>query len=82
MDPFKNYFDVGFMVYDWEDLYGEVQEDLPENAPESRKHSVTMAQFLDANHAGNIINLCSNTVILIYLFRDPNIWYIKNQNTV
>ena len=41
-----------------------------------------MMQFVDANHAGNMMNRCSYTLILIYLCRAPIIWYSKNQNTV
>ena len=36
LDAFKNDFGGEFMAYYWEEFYGEVQEDLPENAPEAR----------------------------------------------
>ena len=67
---------------DWEESYGEVQEYFLENTPEVRGDLVTMMQFVDANHAGNMMNRCSYTLILIYLCRAPIIWYSKNQNTV
>ena len=56
LDPFKNDFDGEFVEYDWQDFYGEVQEDFPENAPEARGESVTMTQFVDDDHAGDMMN--------------------------
>ena len=41
-----------------------------------------MAQFVDADHAGDMMNCCYHTGILIYLFRAPIIWYSKKHNTV
>ena len=41
-----------------------------------------MTHFVDADHAGNMINCRSHIVILIYFCRAPIIWYIKKQNTV
>ena len=40
-----------------------------------------MTQFVDADHAGNMMNLPSYTEITIYLCRAPIIWYSKKQNT-
>ena len=40
-----------------------------------------MTQFVDDDHVGNMINSRLHTGILIYLFRDMIIWYIKKQNT-
>ena len=82
LDPFKNDFDGKFTAYDWEDLYGEVQEDFPENVPYSRKDLVTMTQFVDADHTGDIMNRCSHTGTLIYFCRYPILWYIKKHYTV
>ena len=62
---------------DWEDFYDEVQEYFPENAPETREDSVTMTQFVDADHAGNMVNRSSHTGIIINPSRTPIIWYIK-----
>ena len=81
-DPFKNDFDGKFTAYDWEDFYFEVQEYFPENAPEARGDSVIMTQFVDADHAGDMMNRRSHTVIIIYVYRDPVMWYSKKQNTV
>ena len=36
LDPFKNDFDGELTAYDWECFYGEVQEDLSDNAKKAR----------------------------------------------
>ena len=54
--PSKNEFDGEFVAYNWQGLYGELQEDFPENAPEARGESVTMTQFVDDDHAGDMMN--------------------------
>ena len=63
-------------------FYGEVQEYFPENAPEARGKSVTMTQFVDVDHVGEMMNRRSHTGIFVYLCRYLIMWYSKNQNTV
>ena len=41
-----------------------------------------MTQFIDAEHAGDMMNCHSHMGIIIYLCRSPIIWYSKNNNTV
>ena len=67
LDTFKNNFDGKLTAYYLEELYGELQEGFPENAPEARGDSVTITQFVDADHAGNMMNRRYHTGILIYL---------------
>ena len=80
--PCKNYFDGEFTAYDWEYLYGEVQKYFPDNTPEARGYSVAITQFVYANHAGDMMNHRSHTVILIYIYRASIICYSKKHNIV
>ena len=36
LDPHKNYFDGNFTKYNWEDLYGKVEKEIPNYVPEER----------------------------------------------
>jgi hypothetical protein len=38
---------------DWNEFYGEVQEELPPKMPKPRGQRVTISAFVDTNHAGN-----------------------------
>jgi Reverse transcriptase (RNA-dependent DNA polymerase) len=66
----------------WQDLYGDVTEQLPPNMPPPLGNPVKISAFVDADHAGNLITRRSHTGILIYLNKAPIIWYSKRQNTV
>ena len=50
--------------------------------PEARGLSVIMSCFVDANHAGNVVNRRSQTGILIFLNKAPIQWYSKRQASV
>ena len=39
-----------------------------------------MMQFVDSDHAGNMMNFQPRTGILIYLCRAPIVWYSKKKN--
>ena len=58
------------------------KEAIPPNIPEPRGLDVTIIDFVDANHAGNLANRRSHTGILIYVNNSPVLWYSKRQNTV
>ena len=68
---------------DWTDFYGEVKEELPPNMPKPRGKRVTISAFVDANHAGKVMNIVC-TQVLSFMFRmlPPIIWFTKRQNTV
>jgi len=72
----------GFPTHDWMTFYHDAKEPLPPNMPEPRGNEVPMNCFVDADHAGNLINHLLHTGILIYVNRSPIIWYSKCQNTV
>ena len=60
----------------------EAIEPLPHEMPEALVKSVQIISHVDANHAGNFLNMRSNSGILIYVNNTPVIWYSKRQNTV
>ena len=41
---------------DWSDVYGEVEEAIPYNAPKSRGKGVDLMMLIDSDHAGNKAN--------------------------
>ena len=41
------------------------------------KYDVVITCFVDANHAGNVVNRRSQTGILIFLNKAPLYWYSK-----
>jgi len=82
-DPsYVNWKREDFQLYDWGDFYGDAREDIPTNAPIPRGKPVQINVFVDANHAGNKLNSCSQTGVLLYLYRAPILWYSKAQKTV
>ena len=49
---------------------------------EPRGNVVRISAFVDANHAGNVINRRSDLGIIIFVQNAPIIWFSKRQNTV
>ena len=45
-----------FTNVDWTDVYGEITEELPPDAPEVRGNPVDLTIFVDAAHAGDLVN--------------------------
>ena len=39
--------------YDWFDFYRDLDEAIPHNMPQSRKHKVSISMFVDADLAGD-----------------------------
>ena len=71
-----------FTKYDWQDFYRDAKEAIPPNMPEARGHCVTISCFVDANHAGDVVDRRSQTGVLIFMNRSPIHWYSKRQATV
>jgi len=71
-----------FSKYDWFDFYRDAKEAMPPNMPEARGHSISIAVFVDANHAGDKSDRRSQTGVLIFINKAPIHWYSKKQNTV
>ena len=64
------------------EFYPDANESIPLNAPEPRGEKVQLNVFVDADHAGNVINRRSQTGILMFLNMAPVYWYSKKQTTV
>jgi hypothetical protein len=73
--------DSGSHVH-WEEFYPGAKEPIPPDMPEPLGNPVEVSAYVDANHAGNLLNRRSHTGILIYVNNAPIIWYSKRQNTV
>ena len=66
----------------WDDFYPDAEEAIPPNMIPPRGHSVQLACYVDADHAGNLMTRRSHSGILLYINNTPVIWYSKRQNTV
>lgn len=66
----------------WKDFYPDAAEALPGKEVEALGNPVRIRCYVDANHAGNMVNRRSHSGILIYINNSPIIWYSKRQNTV
>lgn len=66
---------------DWRDFYGNVREEDPPHMPPPLGNPVTMACFVDSDHAGNKVTRRSHTGIIIFLQNAPITTFSKKQNT-
>jgi hypothetical protein len=71
-----------FIIQDWTEFYGDVEEELLPKMPESLGQSMNITTFVDANHAGNVVTRRSHTGVIIYLQNTSIIWHSHRQNTV
>lgn len=69
-------------IGDWQEIYGQLAEELPPSMPESKGSPVVITCFVDANHAGNIVTRRSHTGIIVFVNNAPILFYSKRQNTV
>ena len=67
---------------DWEDFYGDAEEELTPKMAEPRGKVVRIGAFVDANQAGNIVTRRSHSGIIIFVQNAPIIWFSKRQNRV
>ena len=67
---------------DWTKIYGEVKEEIPDDLPQTRGNEVQITMFVDAAHAGNLVNRRSHTGIVMFLNMAPITWCSKRQGTV
>ena len=83
-DSSRPTFDYGRFTdtTDWKKVYGEVTEEIPDDLPEARGNPIDITMFVDAAHAGNLVNRRSHTGIIIFLNMAPITWYSKRQGTV
>jgi hypothetical protein len=59
---------TAFHKSDWsESIYGDLEEEIPSNAPKPLGNPVLMTCFVDANHTGDKVTCRSQTGFIIYL---------------
>ena len=78
MDP----VDDRFEDVDWSEIYGDINEDIPENMPKPRGNVVRLTMFCDAAFAGDKKTRRSHTGIIFIIQGAPIVWYSKKQATV
>jgi hypothetical protein len=82
-DP--TYHDVdmrAFIKTNWKPMYGDVKEAIPPNEPVTRRKSIDLHLFVDADHAGEHFTRQWRTGFVIYLNMAPIVWFSKRQPTV
>jgi hypothetical protein len=67
---------------DWKNIYGDIKEAIPPDAPEPRGKTLITRLFVDSDHAGDVLIRRSRTEFIIYINNAPVIWYSKRQGTV
>jgi hypothetical protein len=78
-----DYSDLPTQEYDWErSVYGNVSEDIPNDAPEPLGRHVTLTHYVDANLYHCMLTGRSVTGVLHLLNQCPIDWYSKKQATV
>jgi len=79
-DP--NYDDVEFKEHDWERMYPDAEEYIPDKAPKPKTRKVQITVHVDASHADCLQTRRSVTGYLISIGKTPIQWYSKRQNTI
>jgi len=67
---------------EWKEFYGEVEEAIPQNAPEPRGKGVVLRMLVDSDHAGDKETRRSRTGFFIYVNTGLITWLSKKQATV
>jgi hypothetical protein len=71
-----------FVQHDWQEFYRYAEEQRSSVEPPPRGKSVSTHCFVNADHAGHKLTRRSHTGILLFVNRDPIVWYSKRQNSV
>jgi hypothetical protein len=77
-----DYSSLQVPTFDWERIYGDVQEVIPNDIPEPLGKSVVTTTYLDANLLHCLATGRSVSGILHFLNKTPSDWFSKKQNTV
>lgn len=77
-----DYSDVHVKIQEWYQLYGEVSELLPSDAPEPLGKFVTLTYYVDANLMHDVITGHSMMACLHFVNATPIDWYSKKQATI
>jgi hypothetical protein len=77
------YSDINATTYDWSrTVYGEVKEELPNDAPSPKGEPITLTSYVDANLHHDMITGRSVTAVLHFANQTPIEWFSKKQATV
>ena len=68
--------------HNWSELYGDIEEELPEDRLEPKRKPLAITTYFHADHAHDLETRRSVSGILMYLNKTPVKWYSKRQNTV
>src|SRR5688500_12308813 len=68
--------------YDWTNLYGNIQEELPNNMPQAKGSKVTLTCSADANLYHDRLTGRSVTGLILMLNKTPIDWFSKKQVSV
>ena len=71
-----------FEMKEWTNIYGNIKEEIPENAPEPLGKPFIMRAYVDADFAGEKLTRRSRTGYIIFLNMAPIYWYSKKQNCI
>jgi len=77
-----DYSGLSVPTFDWERIYGNVEEQLPGDLPEPLGKSVVTTTYLDANLLHCLATGRAVSGILHLLNKTPVDWFSKKQNTV
>ena len=78
-----DYSDLPDPDYDWTNsVYGDFQEEIPDDVPTPLGKWVTLSHYVDANLFHCLLTGRSVTGILHFLNKTPVDWFSKKQNTV
>ena len=67
---------------EFQDIYRDAKEQLPDRMPRPRGRGVSTTSFVDASHAQDKKTRRSHTGFIIFINRAPVLWYSKRQTTV
>jgi hypothetical protein len=68
--------------YDWTNIYGDVQEELPKTMPKAKGRKVKLTMFADANLYHDRLTGRSVTGLILMVNKTPIDWFSKKQISV
>jgi len=68
--------------YDWTNIYGDVQEELPKNMPKAKGRKVKLTMFADANLYHDRLTGRSVTGLILMVNKTPIDWFSKKQISI
>ena len=78
----RDFSHIPFPKHDWDNMYPDASEDLPDTCPDPLGRPVQLGVFVDAAHADDLVTRRSTTGIIIFVNGTPIKWYSKRQNAL